>query len=139
MIKVGNPKGRVITIRSISPISMDDVAQLGPALFGFIKAIGTRVVALVDLRQCGVVPTEVAEQFIQMLKKDNPVMERSAFLLDSGQATLGLQVERIIREAGNPNRRSFRTATEAVTFVSEVVTPEERAAVQAFVEESQPA
>jgi hypothetical protein len=68
-----------------------------------------------------------------MLRADNPLVERTAYLLSDSQQTLAMQVERIMREANNPVRRTFRRTDELLPWLNEVLTPAEAARAQAFL------
>src|SRR4051812_31367740 len=97
--------GRLMGLRSVSPITMAEVGALRAEMGNvFAQAKGARVIACVDMRRAGVVAQEIADVFAGMLKSDNPMMERSAWLLPSTKAALSLQVERLIAEGGNQNR-----------------------------------
>ena len=59
------------------------------------------------------------------MRGDNPRIERAGILV-STSAVFSLQLERMVREAGNPRRRAFRTAGELVTWLDEIATPDEK-------------
>jgi hypothetical protein len=48
----------------------------------------------------------------------------------------GLQVERVIRDANNPNRRAFRHGNELVAWLREVTTAAEQRQLEKFIRES---
>jgi hypothetical protein len=47
-------------------------------------------------------------------------------LLTASDTTFALQVERLVREAGNQNQRSFRATEPSLASLGEVLTPSER-------------
>src|SRR5262249_32021431 len=91
-----------------------------------------RWVACADLRQAAVFTQDVVQGLIDLLRSDNPRIMRSGLIVSTG-AVFSMQVERIVRAAGNPNRRTFRDAREGVTWLSEVLNATERVALQRFV------
>ena len=130
--------GRLLEVRAVLPIRLEDL----PALSATMKAIYDRaprlVVAILDARNYGLEPPEAAEHFVETIRRDNPRIERSAFLIEADQSLLGLQLERVIREAGNPNRRLFRDVAAAVAFLRPSLTIEESARLDAFLESAPP-
>ena len=65
----------------------------------------------------------------------NRRFSRSAVLLSPGDATLSLQVERLFRDAENPDRRAFRSSSQMLAWLTEVLTPAETRRAQEFIEE----
>ena len=86
-----------------------------------------------DWRQANILAPAVAERLTGLLQRGNPHVERSAILLAREHATFNLQVERLVREAKNPARRTFRDTESMVTFLGEVLTPAETAHARAFL------
>ena len=125
--------GRLLEVRALLPIKLEEI----PALTQSIRAIFERaprlVVAILDARSYGLEPPIATDHFVENIKKDNPRIERSAFLIEPGQSLLGLQLERMIREAGNPNRRLFKDIPAATAFLRPVLTREESARLDAFL------
>ena len=125
--------GRLLEVRAFTPINLEEI----PALVATMKAIFERatglVVAILDARSYGIEPPSAADQFVSVIKRDNPRIERSAFVIEPEQALLGLQLDRMIREANNPKRRLFRDVNDAVGFLAPVLTDEERARLDAFL------
>ena|ERR1043166_1532682 len=126
--------GRLLGLRSASPITMAEVGELRDTMgkiFAGLKA--ARVVAAVDMRAAGVVGQDIRDAFEAMLKNDNPLMERSAWLISADKASLALQVERLIREAANPNRKCFTAAADVAAYLADVLTPDERKGLDRFL------
>jgi hypothetical protein len=90
-----------------------------------VNASPLRKILCADLRACRVLLPEVADSLLDAMRRDNPVLERSAILV-SESALFGLQMERLVREAKNPNRRTFREEAEILNWVSEILTLGER-------------
>jgi hypothetical protein len=70
---------------------------------------------------------------IALLERGNPRLERSAILLSQEHATFNLQVERVVREAKNSARRTFRDAAAMVAWLGESLTAAERDSVARFL------
>jgi hypothetical protein len=92
-----------------------------------------------DWRQASLVSPAVAEVMSSMLRGANPLIARSAILLAVEHAMFNLQTERLVREAGNPNRRTFRQPGEMLAWLGQVLAPAEHEAAQRFLGETAPA
>src|SRR5579883_627232 len=127
MIRAAMHVGRLLEVRAVLPIRMDEVPGLLQTMKDLFERAPPLVVSILDARHYGVEPPEAAEHFLKVIKRDNARIERSAFLVAPDQPVLGLQLERMIREAGSSKRRLFRNVADAVAFLDPVLTPEERA------------
>lgn len=127
-------QGRLIEGRITSPVVLSEVAAFGRRLKELLGSIAGPVVICTDLRGANLFPPDVADGFVTLMKTDNPRLERSAFLVGES-AIFGLQVERLIRDARNTARRTFRDTALLVNWLGEVVDPKERARLDAFIAE----
>jgi hypothetical protein len=127
--------GRLLEVRAELPIRVEEIPSITRSMTEILERTTDSLVAILDARAYGVEPPEAADHFVGSLRRDNPRIERSAFLIDAGQALLGLQLERVIREAQNPRRRLFRSVSEAVSYLAPVLTREESARLDAFLGE----
>ena len=125
--------GRLLEVRAFLPVRMEEIPVLVQTMKEIFDRAPAQVVAILDARTYGVEPQDATDHFLAAIKRDNPRVERSAFLIDRDQALLGLQLDRLIREAGNPRRRLFRSVAGAVTFLQPVLTPDEQARLDAFL------
>lgn len=125
--------GRLIEARLVSLADVDEVVRFERAMAQAFAAVAGRSVICADWRQANILPPPIAERLMALLQRGNPHVERSALLLAREHATFNLQVERLVREAKNPARRTFRDAESMVAFVGEVLTPAETAHARAFL------
>ena len=125
--------GRLLEVRALLPIKLEEIPALTETMRGIFERAPRLVVAILDARAYGLEPPIATDHFIENIKRDNPRIERSAFLIEPGQSLLGLQLERIIREAGNPNRRLFRDVAAATAFLRPALTAEESSRLDAFL------
>lgn len=130
MISVEHRLRKVIGITYASPITLAEVDTFARRVREVIAPL-PRVVFIVDFTALHVLPEEESKRTTAIMRADNPKVERSAFLLPQS-AVSSLQTERMIREAGNPMRRSFGSARKLLDWVSECLDAEELAAAQAF-------
>jgi hypothetical protein len=135
MFTVEHHVGRLIETRTAQLASLDEVAQFG----GRFREIAGRLPAQQQVVICGdyrgmrILSPDVAEKFVAMLTAANPRVQRSAILCSADHATALLQIERTVRQAANPSRRTFRDAGELAAWLGELLTAEERARVAAFL------
>ncbi len=118
--------GRLVELTVVYPVTVAEVQACATRVAALMTQIKGRVVIVGDIRNSPALHPDVAEAFGKLMRADNPRIERSALLVGEG-AVLGLQVERMVREAKNPMRRMFRSAAAALTWLGEVTTVEERA------------
>jgi hypothetical protein len=133
MISIDMKVGRLIEVRSVQPYTIEEIAVFGRRLAQIMQEASGRVVGCLDLRGAAVVPVEHTELYTAMFRRDNPQVERTGVLLPPGQATLVLQIERIVREANNPRRKTFRDIAPLCAYLDEVLSPAEQARVRAFL------
>ncbi len=131
--EVQNTVGRLVEVRVRTLRTPEDVAALGGAMQRVVRPIEGAIVICADYRETTVLSQAVADAFLAMLGTYNPRIERSGMLLSAQHATFNLQLERIVREAGYPARRTFRVARELSAWLGEVLGPGERARVSTFV------
>lgn len=129
------PTGRLILFRFPPRLSLADVgvfiADIKVALGGIVKD-GQRCVSCGDLRRTGILTPDVVDALVALLRGDNPHIEKTGVVV--GNATFGLQVERMFREAGNPARQGFKEVDGLVDFLAPSLTPAERATARAWLD-----
>jgi hypothetical protein len=123
--------GRLLEIRAFGSLGLDDIASFKRRLVSALP--GGRVVACADFRQLEVLSAEVSNAFLGTMKLDSPLVERTAFLLDARQTLFRTQLDRILHETTNPRRRTFASAQDVESWLSEVLTAPERIRLAAFL------
>jgi hypothetical protein len=136
MMTVGQKVGRLVEVRVASPVAIEDFPRLSQSLQEAMTP-HPKVVFCVDWRGASVFTQEVSDRILTIMKSDNPRIERSAFLL-GGKTIFGLQLERLISTAGNPDRKAFRDGFQLMVWLAPVLTPPERHRLVRFVEEYSP-
>jgi hypothetical protein len=133
MHQVGNPAGRLVTFRVVPPVDDANAEAAARALRAAVTAIPGPVLICSDVSEARTFSDRTVQQFVSLMKADNPKVERSAFLLDPGAATFALQLERMVREASSPARRTFREARALTEWLLPLLTPQEAEALEAFL------
>jgi hypothetical protein len=133
MHTVQNVAGRLVEVRVASPLTLEEVQQLVREHQATISRIPDRYVGVVDLLHARTFPAEVAESMVKLLSSVAGRVERTAFLIGES-AVFALQIERVLRQAENPNRKAFRDPGELGRWLGEILTPEEHARLAQFLE-----
>lgn len=136
MFSTENRVGRLVELRVQTPMKLDEMQALRARHLEVVQSIGGSYVIVTDLRHAHVFPPDITEAFIQMMGRINPDLERSAVLINES-AVLGMQAERAITEAGNPNRKSFREPWSLVEWMSDALTPHELSRLKQFLAEGE--
>lgn len=132
MHKIQNTAGRLVEVRVTPPLTLDEIKQFVQEHKATVSRIPDRYVGVVDLHRANVFPGEVADALIQLLSQMADRVERTAFLIGEG-AVFALQIERVIRTAANPNRKSFREPGPLKEWLGEVLEPSERFRLNSFL------
>jgi hypothetical protein len=133
MVEVGNPAGRLVTFRVRSPVDDGNAASAAADLRRTVEGVVGQVVVCCDLTEARTFSPDTTALFVRVMKADNPRLERSAFLVGAHSATFVLQIERMLREANNPARRTFRDTSELVEWLRPSLTAPEQAALAGFL------
>jgi Xaa-Pro aminopeptidase len=128
--------GRLIEVRHFTTMSAQDLDAFHARMLELINEQKGRVVSCVDFSRVRIFSPENADRIRSTMRLLNPSIERSAILLAPENATICLQMERLVRDAASPSRRSFREAGAAIAWLREVLSPEELARLREFVSES---
>ncbi len=131
MHSVQNNAGRLIEIRVKSPLAPNEFGQFIEELKATAARIPGRYVAVSDLQHANVFTPEIAATLIQLLSGLADRVERAAFLVGDS-AVLSLQIERVLRNAANPNRRTFREIEPLKEWLGEILNENERHRVDGF-------
>jgi hypothetical protein len=127
--------GRLVEARLKWLATAADVQDFLRAMLAAFTVAGPRAVICADWRQVSILPPEASDALIGLLRQGNRHFARSAVLLSPGDATLSLQVERLVRDAGNSERRTFRASGPMLAWLGEVLTPHESRRASEFIEQ----
>jgi hypothetical protein len=125
--------GRLVEIRMVAPVTIKDIDEMQAHLFE-IYARYPSVVIVADYSRATTFSQEVADKVLNMYRSAKGHSERSAALV-SQSAVFSLQIERLITQAANPIRRSFRDPFELRAFLGAVLTHEEHLRLVQFLSE----
>jgi hypothetical protein len=132
MFRVEASSGRLVEIHVTNLASLEEMGQFKKEVMDAVLH-ATKAIVVVDLRQPRIFAPEVATALEEMLKRANPKIERSAVLLARDHAIFSLQLERIIREAGNPSRRTFRDPEQLKAWLKDALSIAEQVRLDHFL------
>lgn len=132
MHKIQNIVGRLVEVRVAPPLTLDEIKQFVEEHKVTISRIQDRYVGVVDLHRADIFSAEVTDALIQLLSRMAERVERTAFLIGES-AIFALQIERVLRNAANPNRRTFREPEPLKEWLGEVLNAGERFRLNRFL------
>jgi hypothetical protein len=113
------------------------VAEVGAYADGFapaLRGLTARPVLCADHRPVVIYSQPVADKLVELFTNLNKTWERAAILVAPTNATLAMQLGRIVRESANPSRRVFFDPAEAERFLAEILDPATQARLHLFLE-----
>jgi hypothetical protein len=135
MYRVEHRVGRLFEARVFgltTPAEVDAyTGEFTPELLGAVSG----PVLCADHRPVVIYAPQIADMLVDLFNVMNKRWERVAIVVASTNATLMMQLQRIVRESGNPSRRVFVDAGQATEFLEQILNPAESARVAAFLAE----
>jgi hypothetical protein len=97
-----------------------------------------RPVLCADHRPVAIYAQPVADRLVELFTQMNTRLERVAIIVARSNATLAMQLGRLVREAKYSARRVVHTAEEAHAHLAPVLAPDELARMREFLDELPP-
>jgi hypothetical protein len=117
--------GRLVEARLEYLTTPADVARFVVAMQAAFAKAGPGCIICADWRTANVLSPDVGEALIDLLRRGNRRLSRSGVLLPAHSPTFVLQVERLVREANNPERRTFSAPRPMLEWLGELLSPSE--------------
>lgn len=134
---VHNSVGRLLEARVFWLTTRRDVddysRDLGLQLMRMPREV--QPVLCADHRPVAIYPEPAADRLVELFTQMNTRLERVAILVARSNATLFMQLNRIVREAHYNARRVVHTAEEAHAHLAPVLEPPELARMREFLAE----
>ena len=134
MVRVERNVGRLIEGAVATPIGVTEAEGAVQRIRLTVLSAPARAICCIDATGLTLLPAPVSEAFVALFTRDNPRIECSAFLLSRRASGVGLQLDRMLREAGHPARRSFDDREAMGAWLDPMLTPEERAQLRRFID-----
>jgi hypothetical protein len=134
--------GRLVELRLEQRTTLEEAQQIRIKMYLMLGSMPGKVAVITDLLRADPFSSDVADKTVEMFKRDNPKIERTAFVMRDGAFTH--QIERIALDAAratsaekkmSPQRRVFRDKLQAFAWLGEVLTDAERARLEEVVDE----
>jgi len=132
MFTIDVKMGRLLEFRAMEPSMPEDLDVERQRMTHFFQTIPGKVVVCADFSRATIFSPEVATKVVDVLRYDNPRIERSGFLV-SDSAIFSLQLERLVNQAGNPARKCFRDPFDLKVFLGPNLTHEEHSRLAQFL------
>ncbi len=134
---VGNQVGRLIEVRVVPPVTMDEATTFMMDIVRLISAHQGKIVACTDLRAgTRTIDPDSIDFIASIIRSENPRLERNALVVSSLAPTFTLQMERMVKATGaGAARRVFKTRGEAEAWLGEVLSDAEKARLRLFLDE----
>jgi len=133
MYSIEKTKGRLILATVASPLTAGDVDGIVQRVRMNVLGQPGRVVCFADLTRLDGLPPDAVDAFVAMFTRDNPKVERSAFLLARSTSAVAIQVNRMIRAAKSPSRMAFEAVHALRSWLGEVLDAEDRRQLKEFL------
>jgi len=133
-----NRVGRLIEARVNALRTPADADAYARALRELVVKLGEPPVLCADHRPVAIYPQAVADRLGELFVQMNTRLVRVAILVARTNATLSMQLERIVREARSPHRRVFYDAEPALDHLAPALDAHELVAARVFLESERP-
>jgi hypothetical protein len=136
-----NAVGRLLAVRIESGMTLEEAQHFRTRMYLWLTSLPGRGVLVGDLIHAERFSPAVNDKMLEMLKTDNPKVERTAFIMSGG--LFATQVEHLVLRAQQaavelkrpaPMRRVFRDKLAARNWLGEVLTADERAQLAEWID-----
>lgn len=135
MLVANHQAGRLLETRGEGAVTYAEFVTFRSSFQEFmaraLKA-APQAIAIGDLRSMDALGADVAPAVLGMLRADNTRLERSAHLVSPGTA-FHRQYAAIVGATKNPNRQVFTEVPALISWLGEVLQPEESARLRAML------
>lgn len=125
-------EGQLIEVRVFSLKSLDDANDYAATLGAQVMTAAAPVL-LADHRPVVIYPQNVASRLVDLFTKMNERLARAAIVAARTNATMLLQLERLVREAASAKRRVFVDVDQAAQHLAPALTATELSRARAFL------
>ncbi len=127
--------GRLLEGRVHALTTLEDAKAYSAELLHRTLEHPQPLVLCADHRRVGIYSQVVADELASLFGRMNTRLDRVTVLVARSNATLSLQLERIVREAKNPRRRVYYDVAPALEFLALSLGPSEIERARTFLGE----
>jgi hypothetical protein len=136
MYTIENRVGRLVELRVEAPVTDEELQEFHEKLARVCKPIPGQIAICTDLVGATVFTQPVTLRWMSIIKEESPLVDRNAVLVGKG-AVFSMQIERIIRQAGQPNRKAFLVPSDLTNWLGEILSVREKARLEYFLREGE--
>jgi hypothetical protein len=131
--------GRLIEARVFALRTVEHAEAYGAALLEVARRVHTGTpVLLADHRPVVIYPQDVAERLVDLFTRMYTRLARVAIIASRSNATMAMQIERLVREAKEAKRRVMYAPSDACEHLRTALDAAELARAQDFLAEWSP-
>lgn len=127
--------GRLVEARVLRLGTREDADAYGLAVAACAQRVSGRPVLLADHRAVRIYPQRAADRLVELFRPNNTRYARIAVVVSPLNATLRMQLERLVREASSDHRRVCTDADAALAHLSTSLERSELDRARAFLAE----
>ena len=135
MMTVSRSVGRLCEVRFQSPLDIEKVTSFTLAIRPLVSNAVRPLVFCCDWRGVTTLAADIADTLVWIMRRDNPMIECNAILVDVANAETVRQAKKIVTEARHPNRKVFTKLAELRGYVDPMLDAPERRRLDAFFSE----
>ncbi len=133
MFSVKHRVGRLVELRVGPGLDAAQAKEFAARTQAVLQLVPRRVVICTDLRGAHTFGPATAAVFLQLMRGDNPKVERNALVFAKGDESLHLQMERLVRMSEHDARRCFQQVAAAELWLGELLGAPEKAELAQFL------
>jgi hypothetical protein len=127
--------GRLIEARVFQLTTRGDADEYSMALGREVARHKDAPILLADHRPVQIYPQEASDRLVELFQHMNRRIERIAIIVAPSNATIYLQLQRLVREANYEARQVFKDVTPAIEHLSRSLAKPELDRARAFLGE----
>lgn len=135
MMTVSRRVGRLCEVRFQSPLDIEKVTSFTLAIRPIVVAAATPLVFCCDWRGVASLGDDVVDTLVWIMRRDNPMIECNAILVDGTKPAVVQQAQKIVTEARHPRRKVFTKLAALRAHVDPMLDVLERRRLDAFFSE----
>jgi len=124
--------GHLIEVRVNRLDSVDEVKRFSDAIVRMAGSLADAIL-VVDLRTPTVFAQPVASAVIELMTRANKVRRKTGILLAPEHAVFSMQLGRLVRQVGDPNRQTFTDPEAMLSWLVDAFTEAERKRAKDFI------
>jgi hypothetical protein len=137
MMTIRRTVGRLAEVLFRPPMSVEELSAFVAGVRGEVQRAKDPLVFVCDWRTVERFEPTFADTIVWTMRRDNPRVTANGVLVAGSNVALYEQVEKVLREAKNPNRKVFRARADLSAFLDPLLTASERARRDVFLDEGE--